>query len=50
MPSMTHCLPGLVLTNHEFRIPLDHSRPDGEQIAVFAREAVAPGKAQDELP
>jgi pimeloyl-ACP methyl ester carboxylesterase len=50
MPLITHRLPGLVLTDHEFRIPLDHSRPDGEQVTVFAREAVAPGKEQAELP
>src|SRR5688572_6028962 len=37
MPTITHRLPGLILTDHEFSIPLDHSRPDGEQISVFAR-------------
>src|SRR3712207_8026489 len=35
-------LPGLVLTEHEFDVPLDHSRPDGEQITVFAREVASP--------
>jgi hypothetical protein len=50
MPTITHRLPGLVLTDHEFRIPLDHGRPGGEQITVFAREAVAPGKQQAGLP
>ncbi|WP_329062972.1 alpha/beta fold hydrolase [Amycolatopsis sp. NBC_01480] len=35
-------VPGLVLTEHEFRVPLDHSRPDGERITVFAREVAAP--------
>jgi pimeloyl-ACP methyl ester carboxylesterase len=30
--------PGLVLTEHEFAVPLDHERPDGERITVFARE------------
>ncbi len=29
---------GLVLTEHEFSVPLDHGRPDGERITVFARE------------
>src|SRR6478752_4494858 len=29
---------GLVLTEHEFSVPLDHDRPDGERITVFARE------------
>jgi pimeloyl-ACP methyl ester carboxylesterase len=32
---------GLVLVEHEFRIPLDHSRP-GEAITVFAREVCDP--------
>jgi len=32
---------GLVITDHEFSIPLDHSRADGETIAVFAREIAA---------
>ena len=50
MPPITHRLPGLVLTGHEFRVPLDHGRPEGEQITLFAREAIAPGKAQDQLP
>src|SRR4051794_1655163 len=34
--------PGLVLTEHEFAIPLDHERPDGERITVFAREGADP--------
>jgi pimeloyl-ACP methyl ester carboxylesterase len=34
--------PGLVLTEHEFSVPLDHARPDGERIAVFAREVADP--------
>ena len=50
MPGTTHRLPGLVLTDHVFRIPLDHSRPADEQITVFAREAVAPGKEHADLP
>jgi pimeloyl-ACP methyl ester carboxylesterase len=50
MPTITHRLPGLILTDHEFSIPLDHSRPDGEQISVFARAVVAPSKEHDDLP
>lgn len=46
----THRLPGLVLTDHEFTVPLDHSQPDGEKIAVFAREVVVPEKEKDDLP
>jgi pimeloyl-ACP methyl ester carboxylesterase len=34
--------PGLVLTEHEFQVPLDHARPDGETITVFAREVADP--------
>ena len=32
---------GTVLTDHTFTVPLDHDRPDGEQIEVFAREVAA---------
>jgi pimeloyl-ACP methyl ester carboxylesterase len=38
----TYPVPGLVLTEHEFAVPLDHARPDGERITVFAREIAAP--------
>ncbi|HEY2506503.1 MAG TPA: alpha/beta fold hydrolase [Streptosporangiaceae bacterium] len=37
--------PGTLLSEHVFSVPLDHSRPDGEQIEVFAREVVATGHA-----
>ncbi|MEN3280703.1 MAG: hypothetical protein V7607_1843 [Solirubrobacteraceae bacterium] len=33
---------GLVLVEHEFAVPLDHARPDGERITVFAREVADP--------
>ncbi|MGP3928237.1 alpha/beta fold hydrolase [Streptomyces sp. 8N616] len=42
--------PGLVLTDHTFEVPLDHTDPGGEQIEIFAREVVAPGKQEKELP
>jgi pimeloyl-ACP methyl ester carboxylesterase len=48
MASFRH--PGTVLTDHMFAVPLDHGRPDGEQIEVFAREVVAAGQADVELP
>jgi pimeloyl-ACP methyl ester carboxylesterase len=32
---------GTALTDHTFTVPLDHERPGGEQIEVFAREVVA---------
>ncbi len=41
--SFTH--PGTVLTDHAFLVPLDHTRPQGDQIEVFAREVVAADKA-----
>ena len=34
--------PGLRLVEHEFSVPLDHARPDGERITVFAREVADP--------
>jgi len=48
--SITHRIPGLVLTDHEFRVPLDYAAPQGERIKVFAREVVAPAKENEELP
>jgi pimeloyl-ACP methyl ester carboxylesterase len=39
---VSHRLTGLVLTEHEIPVPLDHARPDGEQITVFAREVAEP--------
>jgi len=32
----------LVLTEHEVSLPLDHGRPDGQRITVFAREVADP--------
>jgi pimeloyl-ACP methyl ester carboxylesterase len=43
-------LPGLVLTDHEVEVPLDHADPDGERLTVFAREVVAPRKRDQDLP
>jgi pimeloyl-ACP methyl ester carboxylesterase len=40
--TLTVHAPGLVLTEHEFEVPVDHSAPDGEQITVFAREVADP--------
>jgi pimeloyl-ACP methyl ester carboxylesterase len=31
-------IPGLHVVEHEFDIPLEHAKPDGERIVVFARE------------
>ena len=43
MRTVTHRIPGLILTDHEFAVPFDYARSDGEQI-TFPREVVAPGK------
>lgn len=50
MHTFTHRIPGLVLTGHEFSLPLDYAHPVGEQITVFAREVVATGKERATLP
>ena len=42
VPSVTHTIPGLVLTEREFSVPLDHARPGGASIGVFAREIADP--------
>jgi pimeloyl-ACP methyl ester carboxylesterase len=43
-------LPGLVLGDHEFQVPLDYEKPHGEQITIFAREVAAPGMESQCLP
>jgi pimeloyl-ACP methyl ester carboxylesterase len=40
--SLTIRTPGLVLTEHEFDVPLDHAEPGGTTIRVFAREVADP--------
>lgn len=35
-------LPGMVVIEHSFDVPLDHGDPAGDQITVFARELAAP--------
>lgn len=41
MRTTTEQLPGLTLTNLWLDAPLDHSRPDGETIEIFARVATS---------
>ncbi|MFJ2894963.1 alpha/beta fold hydrolase [Streptomyces sp. NPDC087218] len=48
MSSYRH--PGIVFTDRCFTVPLDHDDPDGERIEVFGREAVASGRADEDLP
>ena len=50
MRGATHWLPGLVLTEHRFSVPLAHENPNGERITVFAREVVAPENETKDLP
>jgi pimeloyl-ACP methyl ester carboxylesterase len=47
---ITHRIPGLSFTDHEFRIPIDHSQPDGARLSVFAREVLALDKVEATLP
>ncbi|MER6527203.1 alpha/beta fold hydrolase [Streptomyces sp. NPDC001508] len=42
--------PGVVLTDHRFTVPLDHTDPAGETIELYAREVVAGDKAHQDLP
>ena len=46
----TSRIPGLVVTEHEVSVPLDHAVPGGEQIRVYARELVAARKRDRALP
>jgi pimeloyl-ACP methyl ester carboxylesterase len=39
--------PGTVLTDHVFKVPLDHGQPGGERISVFGREIAAAARAAD---
>ncbi len=47
---VTHRLPGLLLTDHEFQVPLDYVRPAGPHLTVFAREVAAVDKDASTLP
>ncbi|WP_250034733.1 alpha/beta fold hydrolase [Paractinoplanes maris] len=42
--------PGVLFTDHTVTVPLDHRRPGGETIEVFAREVVASGRPVGDLP
>lgn len=50
MITATHRPPGLILRDHRFQCPLDHDRPGGPKIEVFAREVMAPQHEGKELP
>jgi pimeloyl-ACP methyl ester carboxylesterase len=40
--AVVYSIPGAILTEREHRVPLDHTRPNGESITVFTREVAAP--------
>ena len=48
MPSYRQA--GTILTDHVFSVPLDHDRPGGERIEVFAREVATADRAPASLP
>ena len=50
MQSTTYRQPGLRVTEHTLKLPLDHARPDGERIEVFARAVVLAEKADAAQP
>jgi pimeloyl-ACP methyl ester carboxylesterase len=50
MKSVSRNAPAMVVTEHTLQVPLDHAAPGGEQIDVFAREVVAPGREREQLP
>jgi pimeloyl-ACP methyl ester carboxylesterase len=49
MTALRHAIPGLVLNDHFFDLPLDYANP-GKTIKVFAREVIAPGKEGSRQP
>ena len=50
MKLATHRSPQLVLTDHEFQVPLDHGKPSGPRMTIFAREVNAAGRENANLP
>lgn len=46
----SYTLPGMLVTNRRFTVPLDHADPDGERLSVFARELAPSERAGAELP
>lgn len=50
MQSTTYHPPGLRVTEHTLKLPLDHALPDGEHIEVFARAVVLAEKAHAAQP
>jgi pimeloyl-ACP methyl ester carboxylesterase len=40
----------MVLTDHEFEVPLDHDKPSGEKLSLFARAVRSVKKSSADLP
>lgn len=49
MVHTTHRIPGMVVRDHTFELPLDYANPS-QTLRVFAREVIAPGKEDANLP
>ncbi len=47
---LTYSRPGQVCAEHVFDVPLDHARPGGQRIEVFAREVISPANAGKNVP
>src|SRR5690348_12718084 len=43
--TISHRVPGAILTEREHRVPLVHAAPDGRTLTVFTREVAAPDGA-----
>ncbi len=50
MRTTRQSIPGLNFLEHEFELPLDHQRPDGPKLTVFAREVTKPANEGKALP
>lgn len=51
MSEAPHPLPGgILVTEHELSVPLDHTAPLGEYLTLFVREVVKVDKQSDKLP
>jgi len=46
----SHAIPNMLLREHMFDVPLDHARPNGPTIRIFAREVVNREHDDDDLP
>lgn len=49
MKQATHRIPGLVMHEHRFELPIDYADP-ARTLSVYAREVVAPGREDAHLP